>query len=131
MTGYWNKWTKRLSLHFLMSLNQACLSLHKTSFSQKNKLCFCQSQVTGLHPEVKGEFMAWYPDGVIEDNLLSFSALTSINLSIYWENAKKKTPWVTFAICITMWFIADCKSPGNKYMSETIKINIFLQCLLI
>lgn len=70
-------------------------------------------------------------DGVKKDNLMSFLVLPSMNVSIYWVNTEKKTFWVTFAICITTWYIADCKSSSNKYMSETIEMNIFLQRLLI
>lgn len=85
---YWNKWLKKgSSLHSLMSLNQAGLSLYMTSFSKNKKLCFCQ---TGLHPEVKWKFMTRDLDGVREDNLTSFSVLPSMNLSIYWMSIEKK-----------------------------------------
>lgn len=88
---YWNKWPEKgLNLHFLMSLNQACLSLQKTCLSKNHKLCFCQSQVAGLHPEVKGKFMTSDLDGVREDNLMSFLVLPSMNLSISTEWGQRK-----------------------------------------
>lgn len=65
------------------SFLEACLSLQKMCFSKNHKLCFCQTQVTGLHPEVKGKFMTRDLDGVKEDNLMSFLVLLSMNLSIY------------------------------------------------
>lgn len=127
---YWNKWLKKeQSLHSLMSLNKAGLSLYMTCFSKTHKMCFCQ---IGLHPEVKGKFMTRDLDGVREDNLMSFSVLPSMNLSINILNEYKEKPfWLIFAIWITTWSIANCKSYSNKCMSVAIKMNIFLQCLLI
>lgn len=72
---------------------KSSLSVSEEDFRKKpqaNKLCFCQFQVTGLHPEVQGKFMTWYLDGAIEDNLLSFPVLTFMNLSIYWVSMEKK-----------------------------------------
>lgn len=85
VTEYWNKWLKKgLSLH---SFKSTGLSLNTTCSRKKYKLCFCQ---TGLHPEVKGKFMTRDLDGVREDNLMSFSILPSMNLSIYWMSIEKK-----------------------------------------